>query len=423
MTKHVSETTAKAGDILTYSIGITVTGNFANNIVVTDTLPTGLTFVSFGSVPAGTVTFASQPNLKWTLPSSLAIGTYQLTYQAQVDSLVAGGAVTNNAQLTSGSAAPINSSVPVQIAGLYTVSINVYNSAGEVVKTIPVKSYSEPINGIILSTSNLITTLQGPGSTIEIFYNGTLIGTWDGSNNNGNPVTNGNYVIKVDSTSSTGSVTTVAQDATVNRQLSNITATIYNSAGEVVRTLYNVVSDGNNSQMTNVNLSSKVIQPGSTVATAANLQIIVLNSGNPVTLMWDGTNNLGTVVTPGTYSIQLNWDNGQGSTTDISRTVLVTGGGGGVSGVVVAEPNVLEPSQTLTTTFNGMGITNASTVNVKIYTIAGQLVASIQGISGTQTAQWTATNIASGIYFAAVEVLDANGGVIEHQTLKLLVLH
>jgi flagellar hook assembly protein FlgD len=175
--------------------------------------------------------------------------------------------------------------------------------------------------------------------------------------------------------------------------------------------------------MTNVNLSSKVIQPGSTVATAANLQIIVLNSGNPVTLMWDGTNNLGTVVTPGTYSIQLNWDNGQGSTTDISRTVLVTGGGGGVSGVVVAEPNVLEPSQTLTTTFNGMGITNASTVNVKIYTIAGQLVASIQGISGTQTAQWTATNIASGIYFAAVEVLDANGGVIEHQTLKLLVLH
>ncbi len=335
---------------------------------------------------------------------------------------MSGGAVTNNAQLTSGSAAPINSSVPVQIEGQFTVSVNVYNSAGEVVKTIPVKSYSVPINGITLSTSNLITTLQGPGSTIQIYYNGTLIGTWDGSNNSGNPVTNGSYVIKVDSTSSSGMVTSVSQEATVNRQLSNITANIYNSAGEIVRTLYNVVSDGNNAQMTNVNLSSKVIQPGSTIATAANLQIIVVNSGSPVTLMWDGTNNLGTVVTSGTYSIQLNWDNGQGSTTDISRTILVTGGGG-ASGTVVAEPNVLEPSQTLTTTFNGIGVINASTVNVKIYTIAGQLVASIQGLTGAQMAQWTATNIASGIYFAAVEVLDANGGVIEHQTLKILVLH
>jgi uncharacterized repeat protein (TIGR01451 family) len=422
MAKNVAESTAKAGDTLTYSIGITVTGNVANNVVVTDTLPTGLTFVSFGNVPAGTVTIASQQNLKWTLPSPLAIGIYHLTYQAQVDSLVSGGVVTNNAQLTSTSSSPINSSVPVQIEGQYTVSVNVYNSAGEVVKTIPVKSYSVPINGITLSTSNLITTLHGSGSTIEIFYNGTLIGTWDGSNNSGNPVTNGNYVIKVDSTSSTGSVTTVAQDATVNRQLSNITATIYNSAGEIVRTLYNVVSDGNNSQMSNVNLSSTVIQPGSTSATASNLQIIVVNSGSPVTLTWDGTNNTGTVVTPGTYSIQLNWDDGQGQTTDISRTVLVTGGGG-VTGTVVAEPNVLEPGQTLTTTFNGMGITNAYTVNAKIYTIAGQLVASVQGTPGMQSTQWSATGIASGLYFAVVEVQDANGGVIEHQTLKLLILH
>jgi hypothetical protein len=70
-----------------------------------------------------------------------------------------------------------------------------------------------------------------------------------------------------------------------------------------------------------------------------------------------------------------------------------------------------------------MGITNAYTVNAKIYTIAGQLVASVQGTPGMQSTQWTATGIASGLYFAVVEVQDANGGVIEHQILKLLVLH
>jgi len=307
--------------------------------------------------------------------------------------------------------------------GPYTVSVDVYNSAGEVVKTIPIQSFSQPINNITLSTSNLITTLQGLGSTIQIYYNGNLIGTWDGSNNSGKPVSNGTYVIKVDSVSLVGGVTSVSQQATVNRQLSNITATIYNSSGEVVRTLYNLVGDGNNSQMMNVNLSSNVITPGSVInGSKADLQIIIVTTGNPVTLTWDGTNNLATVVTPGTYSIQLHWDDGQGQIADISRSVLVISGGG-VSGTVLAEPNVLEPAQTMTTTFNGTGIMNAWVLNVKIYTIAGQIVALISGTQGTATASWTATGIASGLYLASVEVSDLNGGVMKHQTLKLLVMH
>jgi flagellar hook assembly protein FlgD len=304
------------------------------------------------------------------------------------------------------------------------VSVDIYNSAGEVVKTIPVQSSSQPINNISLSSGSLITTLQGSGSTIQIYYNGNLIGTWDGSSNSGKPVSNGSYVIKVDSVSLVGGVTSVSQQATVNRQLSNITATIYNSAGEVVRTLYNLVGDGSSSQMTNVNLSSNVITPGSVInGSKGDLQIIVdTSSGNPVTLTWDGTNNLATVVTPGTYSIELHWDDGQGQTADISRSVLVLAGGG-ANGRVLAEPNVLEPTQTMTTTFNGTGITNAWTLTVKIYTIAGQMVTVIQGATGTATAQWAAAGIASGLYLASVEVRDTNGGVIEHQTLKVLVLH
>jgi fimbrial isopeptide formation D2 family protein len=424
MAKHVSETTAQAGVTLTYSIGITVTGNVVNNVVVTDTLPSGLTFVSFGTIPAGTVTTANSQNLKWTLPSPLAPGTYQLTYQAQVNNLVAGGTLTNNAQLIyTGLSAPITSSVNVQIPGSFTVNINIYNSAGEVVKTIPVQSYSQPINAITLSTSNQITTLQGPGSIILIYYNGTLIGTWDGSNNSGNPVTNGNYMIKVDSTSNSGIVTSVEEQAIVNRQLSNVTATIYNSAGEVVRTLYNVVSDAIDSQMTNVNLSSSVLTVGSnTSGNTSTLRIIVDTSGAPVTLTWDGTNSSATAVTPGTYTIQLNWDNGQGQTADISRTVIVIAGGG-ASGVVVAEPNVLQTGQMMTT-FNGTGIANATALNVKIYTIAGQLIpATILQTPGIAAAQWNATGMASGIYIAVVEVQNANGGIVQTQTLKVLVLH
>jgi hypothetical protein len=422
MAKNVSESTARAGDVLTYSIGITVTGNSQSGVVVTDVLPSGLTFRGFGNVPAGTVTIANPPTLRWALPSPLVVGTYQLTYQAQVNNFVAGGTVTNNAQLTyPGLAAPLTSSVNVQVLGLYTVSVNIYNSAGEVVKTISVKDYSQPINSISLQSSNRITTLQGPGSTILIYFAGNLIGTWDGSNNQGNPVTNGNYEIKVDSVSSTGLETSVEQQAVVDRQLSNITAYIYNSAGEVIRTLYNVVDGSIGTQMTNVSLSTSVISPGPTTSgNTTYLQIFVITSGTPVTLTWDGTNNQGTNVTPGTYSIQLHWDDGQGETTNITRNVLVTGGGG-VSGVVVAEPNVLSPNRTMTTTFNAAGIAGAANLTVKIYTIAGELVTAISGTSGT--ASWNASGLASGVYIAASEARDINGGILCRQTTKILILH
>lgn len=399
-----------------------MTDNSVSNGVVTDQLPSGLTFVSFGTFPAGTVRSSNPPNLKWTLPSPLTPGVYQLTYEVQVNTLVAGGTLTNNAQMTyAGSAAPITSSVNVQVPGAYTVNIDIYNSAGEVVKVIPVQSFSQPINNITLSASNLITTLQGSGSTIGIYYNGILIGTWDGANNSGNPVTNGNYMIKVDSTGSTGVVTSVEQQATVNRQLSNITADIFDSSGELVRSLYDVVGAGNNAQMTNVNLSASVMTLGSnTHGGSSLLQIVVNTTGTPVTLTWDGTNNSATDVTPGTYEIELHWDDGEGQTSDITRSVLVVWSG--VSGTVIAEPNALTFGQTLTT-FNGTNVAGAWMLNVKIYTIAGQMVTSISGAPGTATTQWTATGIASGIYLASVEVQNSNGGVLKRQTLKILVLH
>ena len=423
MGKNVSRTSANAGDLLNYAIGITVTGNSVNNLVVTDILPADITFVSYGSAPAGTSKNANPPPLKWTLPSPLPPGVYQLTYQTQVNSFVSGEIITNNAQLTyPGLTTPLTSSVNVQITGLYTVNINIYNSAGEVVKTIKVKEYSQPINNITLSQSNLITELQGPNSTILIYYNGVLISTWDGSDNSGNPVTNGTYEIKVDSVSPLGVVTSVDQQAIVDRHIATITANVYNSSGELVRTLYYTTGQGTNAQMTNVSLSANVMHLGSTSNSGTPLlQIFVNTSGTPVTLSWDGTNNTGTDVTSGTYSVQLHWDDGNGQTTDITRSVVVMTGG--VSGTVIAEPNVLEPDSTLTTTFNGSGIANAWMLNAKVYTIAGELVRSIPGTPGNASTQWTATGMASGVYIAAVEVRDASGGILEHQLLKILVLH
>jgi flagellar hook assembly protein FlgD len=306
--------------------------------------------------------------------------------------------------------------------GQYTVSVNVYNSAGEVVKTIFVKQFIQPVNSISLP-SNIISTLTGPGSTIQIYYQGVLIGTWDGSNNSGNPVSNGTYQIQVDNTGVSGVVTSVSQQVMVNRQLSNVTASIFNSAGEVVRNLYQVVADSTSSEMTNVSLSTNTFQPGIPVTSSQlnSVQILVMTSSSTaVTLSWNGTNDTGSVVTPGRYEIEVHWDNGQGGELNITRAILVLAGTGS-GGMVVARPNVLAKGIT-ETTFDGSSVPNAMSLKVNLYTISGQLV-TVVGPSGTATALWSATGVASGIYIASVEVMDGNGSVIHQQRLKLLVIH
>jgi flagellar hook assembly protein FlgD len=301
--------------------------------------------------------------------------------------------------------------------------VNVYNSAGEVVKTILVQVFTQPINSITLSTTNMITTLNGPGSIIDIFYNGYLIGTWNGTNNLGQPVSNGSYSIQVDNMNQNGVVTSVAQTAMVNRSLANITADVYNESGELIRTLYHVVSDPVGSSMDNVTLSANAFRPSLTGSNSSGSNIatiLIETSATPVTLTWDGTNNSGSIVTPGVYTIEVHWNNGSGQTSDITREIVVMPGPG-VSGIVVARPNVLNAANGMTTTFDATGISNASSLRVRIYTVAGERVQTI--LSSTPTTTWSAVGLASGIYIANVEVDDANGGVVSHPFVKILIIH
>jgi hypothetical protein len=77
----------------------------------------------------------------------------------------------------------------------------------------------------------------------------------------------------------------------------------------------------------------------------------------------------------------------------------------------------------MTAVFTGAGIANAWILNVKIYTIAGELITSQTGSPGAATVSWNAGGMASGIYIAVATVQDVNGGVLTHQLLKVLVLH
>ncbi len=182
--------------------------------------------------------------MTWNLPSPLLAGTYQLTYQVQVNNLVPGGStITNTAQLTYPGGAPVTASASVLVVGQYTVKIGVYNSAGELVDTILTEQLSQPIENFTLQSSNAITRLNGPNNAVTVYFNNVPLGSWNGTTTSGSLASNGIYYVKVDSISNLGVDVSTTQQVTVNRTLYQSTILIYNEAGEVVKHLYIYTDD------------------------------------------------------------------------------------------------------------------------------------------------------------------------------------
>ena len=427
ISKQSSESNAQSGDSITYVLNIGVTGNAIGNAAVTDVLPGNETFQGFLSSPPGTGSskiVGAATTLVWTLPANLAPGNYQITYAAQVNNFIQGGAILNNcAQLSYAGGAPVSSCVSVPVIGQFTVQVGVYNEAGELVKEILVTQFSNPVENVTLQSSNVITTLSGAGSTIQIYYQGYLLGTWNGTTTNGSLVTNGTYYIKVDNIDSHGVDRSTTVQAMVSRTLYQTTVLIYNEAGEVVKHLYAYTSDPGQAVVTSAKLSNNVIEPTYGTPGAGTPAQVTITLSNGTTLVWNGMSDNGSIVQSGQYFVEITSADGQGGNTIIAQRISVLDGAAhNGMGAVFAQPNSLDSANGFTTTFRDT-TGESLTLTVHIYTIAGELAALVNGQAGTNAAPWNASNLASGLYLAVIDSVDANGGIVNHKTIKLLVVH
>ncbi|HJT25216.1 MAG TPA: hypothetical protein VJ873_11620, partial [bacterium] len=422
-TKQASTSQIEPVTPLFYTLHLYVNSS-TSDIAVTDVLPSQMTYLgpaanNPSSLPTPAYN-ASLNQLVWTLPS-LAPGTYQLSYQAQINNMVPAGTVlTNNAVLTYPGSIPLTASAQVVALGGYTVKIGVYNSVGELVATIYTQQNMQPVNAFTLG-SNQITSLGGAGGAVTVYLGGAPVAVWNGITAAGTPATNGTYFITAQSTDGSGNAITVSQTTTVTRPYAQVAANIYNEAGEVVKHLYAQVAGLPNAALMDVQVSSSVIQPGiDSPNSTAVAQVLVKTSSGTVTLSWDGTNDAGAIVTDGTYEIGVHWDNGNGQIQNLTREISVMGAKN--LNQVVASPNVLTGSNT-TVTFS-LQSTSASTLRVRVYTLAGELAGTAQGGAGTNQASWNAAGKASGLYIAVVEMTNPQtGGFVAKQILKLSVFH
>ena len=424
--KSVSSNSVQSGDVLVYTIEVDVTGNSVSGVTVIDTLPANVTFAGFGSAPAGTVTNfnSASSQLTWTLPATLPIGTYLLTYSTQVNNFVAGGTViVNGAQLTyPGLGAPLAASAAATVIGQFTVKINVYNEAGEVVKQIYLQQLSQPINNFSIQATDSITSLNGANKAVTLVYQGTVLAIWDGTTADGDPATNGSYYIKVDNIDNTGAITSTTQQVTVSRSLAKSTILIYNEAGEEVKDLVTYFDDpGQGLPSSQVQLSGSVIEPGAPSGAVPNQLTITLADGTTVT--WNGTNTNGAYVQSGQYFLEIHTDNGNGSQTTVIKQVSVDGRSiGSGLGIVTAAPNRVGRNSGPVTFTNNSAMNLLMKVN--LYTTDGELVKTVTGDNGVNPPVLTTGGLASGLYIAVVDLQNPNGGgAMGRQTLKIVILH
>ncbi len=257
--------------------------------------------------------------------------------------------------------------------------------------------------------------------TINIVYDGVVIGTWNGTNNAGQEVTNGKYYVTIANIDNYGTVTSVTQVATVARHLANIDVEVYNSAGEVIKHLEQFASDAV-TLATSVDVSSTTISPSYQGGQNSSMDI-TLPGGT--TLVWNGTNDNGQIVTNGQYFIVVNSNDGQGGDSVVTKEVTVFHrglniAGGGVLVYPNPESNRVNGSQINFAANSG----SALTLKVNIYTVAGELVTRVEGQPGTSQLTWnfSGLGLATGLYLADIEIYDSTGAM-QRQVSRIAIFN
>jgi uncharacterized repeat protein (TIGR01451 family) len=428
----VSQKTAHPLDDVTYTLTYSNPG-FAgiSNVVITDSLPATVaaTYVA-GSASNGGVYNPTTNSLTWTIPFVAGGTSVPLTYELQMTMLGAEyNPVVNNAQLTY-PGGTVGASDSVSIIGDYVVNIAIYNGAGELVKTIASFETTFPISGFTV-VGGVITTTQG---VAQFYYNGVLAGSWDATAVSGQKVTNGEYLVKINSTDPFGVTTTVTHDVSVDITASTLQMAVYNEAGEAVKTFTqqqlaalltggSILSADYNVGMAKI--SSQTIDPTYGNPTSANnLLTITLGSGDSLT--WNGRGDNGSILAPGVYFLEIQSLVPNQAPQEITMEIrVIANSSNSVSGIVLA-PNPVRLSQTTQAKFliNDPNL-QFDSAEVRIYTLAGELVATLESQPGNPSAVvWNLSGggVASNAYLAVAE-LHSNGGLVGRQIIKVVVIH
>ena len=293
--------------------------------------------------------------------------------------------------------------------------VNVYNSAGELVKQLFSGSSQVLPNGFTLSAPSLV---QG-GAGVSLTFTGQLQNggsslIWLGTNDAGQPVSGGNYTIQVQSTNPFGQTQSWTKSVVVFPQTASQALNIYNSAGELVATLN--TSTFTTQSITTIGFGTNT-KAAFVLGSGGGVPFVMQDAqGKPVTYTWTGTSNSGATVAPGTYMVQL-VSNTNGVVVMQSKEFEVLGDMSQPAFDAVAGPNPVGAFDKQLV-FVVSGIQSNESADVKLYNIAGELISQSVGAVGGGKVVLSIGNWSSGIYVAVVERLQGSS-VISRKLLHI----
>jgi flagellar hook assembly protein FlgD len=333
------------------------------------------------------------------------------------------------------------------------LTIGVYNSAGELVKTIAntpanallsivnIMTANKPTgpNDTVTSVTNTVVNTQqdlqlylgGLQTPLTVGSNATTF-TWDETTNASQIVSTGEYYIKFEEKDQFGHTNILIKEVQVIKVEQFVQLNIYNSGGEIVRSekvdLVGVINDTDK-----VTLGIGGTNPDMVEISQDKLPVTFIygpNIGQNVS--WDGLNSNGMAVSSGTYEVQVIVKTNQGKQVEASKTIIILNNSTKSLSSVLVLPNPLKFGVDKSAKIGWMG-TGTSKVRISIYNPSGEAVRflsgkmSPSGIGNVSTGSinWdmrTSGNVlvAQGYYILIAES-DNDQGHIDRKIIKFAI--
>ena len=189
---------------------------------------------------------------------------------------------------------------------------------------------------------------------------------WSGDGLDGEPLSNGAYIVKVESVDSLGITTVVTGTASILRSGSTVTVRVFNEAGELV---WSSTNPGLALDQSEVEIQGDTVNPSLPPGSPGSSLNIALGTGTNIT--WPGTDQNGHPLANGSYLVEVRIESA-GQEWVITGTVTVLHGGETPGGVLAA-PNPVSgtgPVEIRASAAAGQIVY----LKVKAYTVSGELV-------------------------------------------------
>jgi len=310
----------------------------------------------------------------------------------------------------------------------YVLVLEVYNEAGEKVKTLADTGVAGDMSEVLLMASGkeayAFNASSGP---LTVFFPGLDANSqaggvsfaWDGRADNGQNAGQGVYHIKATVTDSYGHVNTKVMNVQLLRVEEYARLSVYNTAGELVARVENA----------SAGTGDRSLEMPDVIYTGYGAAPQAIKYSEFDTLVWDGRNLEGRLVMSGTYEVVLEIKAADGYSMAAVKTISVLClGGPPVPGEIKAYPNPVyadnESSLKVTIAWEN---TQPGRGTVRIYSLAGELVRKLDFDTASGKAVWdlktSAGNTASsGLYLANVTLRMENGGQ-GSRTVKIMVIN